>query len=280
MYPTGGASGVEDTKRKYKEALEGASANFWEMAMLEPSYNFEHTTGMFTSLPVWPLESPPVLLASSDQAPLVVVGEAMQRLQQIMPGSKLEFIPNSKWSWHLEGPDVVDEVTEMLATLIPSKVQSKVSTIHVDVHGTKRPVVVIEPTSPAIANVLYIGCPRFIPFSLQQPILEQWAEFEFVKVWALNEDSVKPGLLGEGLEPFMKDLRSVVQALLPELGPKFVLVDSSFGPGTFLAWELRPFITGLLIINVHLFNAPDFEQTDLAQKIRKRMAYLGETREA
>ena len=277
MYPTGGASGVEDTKRKYKEALEGASANFWEMAMLQPSYNFEHTTGMFTSLPVWPLESPPVLLASSDQAPLVVVGEAMQRLQQIMPGSKLEFIPNSKWSWHLEGPDVVDEVTEMLATLIPSKVQSKVSTIHVDVHGTKRPVVVIEPTSPAIANVLYIGCPRFIPFSLQQPILEQWAEFEFVKVWALNEDSVKPGLLGEGLEPFMKDLRSVVQALLPELGPKFVLVDSSFGPGTFLAWELRPFITGFLIINVHLFNAPDFEQTDLAQKIRKRMAYLGET---
>ena len=254
MYPTGGASGVEDTKRKYKEALEGASANFWEMAMLQPSYNFEHTTGMFTSLPVWPLESPPVLLASSDQAPLVVVGEAMQRLQQIMPGSKLEFIPNSK-----------------------SKVQSKVSTIHVDVHGTKRPIVVIEPTSPAIANVLYIGCPRFIPFSLQQPILEQWAEFEFVKVWALNEDSVKPGLLGEGLEPFMKDLRSVVQALLPELGPKFVLVDSSFGPGTFLAWELRPFITGLLIINVHLFNAPDFEQTDLAQKIRKRMAYLGET---
>ena len=107
--------------------------------------------------------------------------------------------------------------------------------------------------------------------------MEEWAQTEFVKIWAVNEDSVKPGLLKEGPEAFMKDLSNLVQALLPELGPKFVLVDRSFGPGTFLAWELRPFLAGLLIINVHLFNAPDFEQTDLAQKIRKRMAYLGET---
>ena len=276
-YPTGGPSGLEETKATYKEALEAASPNFWEMAMLQPSYNFEHITSMFTSLHVWPIESPPVVLAASDQAPLVVVGEAMQRLQQIMPGSKLEFIPNSKWSWHLEGGDVIDEVSAMLTSVLPSKVDSKATTIYVTVNGEKRPVVMIEPATPAIANILYIGCPRFIPFSLQKGILEEWAQTEFVKIWAVNEDSVKPGLLKEGPEAFMKDLSNLVQALLPELGPKFVLVDSSFGPGTFLAWELRPFLAGLLIINVHLFNAPDFEQTDLAQKIRKRMAYLGET---
>eukprot|EP00438_Fugacium_kawagutii_P001579 Skav221821 [mRNA] locus=scaffold885:83026:93233:+ [translate_table: standard] len=277
MYPTGGAEGVEETKQAYRKALENASANFWEMARLQPSHNFEHTTSVFTSLPPWPLESPPVLLAASDQAPLVVVGEAMQRLQQIMPGSKLEFIPSSKWSWHLEGGDVIDEVSSMLTSVLPSRVNSKIATTHVNVNGAKHPVVVIAPEIPAVANVLYIGCPRFIPFELQQPILEEWAQTEFVKIWALNEDSVKPGLLTEGPEAFMKDLSAVVQALLPELGQKFVLVDSSFGLGTFLAWELRPFLSGLLIINVHLFNAPDFEQTDLAQKIRKRMAYLGET---
>ena len=245
MYPTGGASGVEETKAAYKIALEAASHNFWQMAMLQPSYNFEHITSMFTSLPVWPLGSPPVLLAASDQAPLVVVGEAMQRLQQIMPESKLEFIPSSKWSWHLEGEDVIDEVSSMLASVLPSKVDSKVSTTHINVNGEKRPVVVIAPESPSIANILYIGCPRFIPFSMQKPILEEWVQTELVKIWALNEDSLKPGLLKEGPEAFMKDLSSVVQALLPELGPKFVLVDSSFGPGTFLAWELRPFLTGL-----------------------------------
>ena len=77
----GWAVGLEETKATYKEALEAASPNFWEMAMLQPSYNFEHITSMFTSLHVWPIESPPVVLAASDQAPLVVVGEAMQRLQ-------------------------------------------------------------------------------------------------------------------------------------------------------------------------------------------------------
>ena len=41
MYPTGGASGVEETKAAYKIALEAASHNFWQMAMLQPSYNFE-----------------------------------------------------------------------------------------------------------------------------------------------------------------------------------------------------------------------------------------------
>ena len=277
MYPTGGATGVEETKKHYKDALLDASDNFWEMARLQPSYNFEHLTGVFTSLPEWPSKSAPVVLAASDQAPLVVVGEAMQRLHQIMPDSKLEFIPNSKWSWHLEGEGVIDEVTEQLVSILPSRVGTMVNASHVLVAGERRPVVMIQPKIAPIAKILYIGFPRFIPFSLQQRALEHWAATEFVQIWAVTEDSVKPSLLKEGPEAFMNDLRSVVNGLLPLLGEKFVLVDSSFGPGTFLAWELHEKLMGALIINTHLFNAPDFEQTDLAQKIRKRMAFLGET---
>ena len=174
-------------------------------------------------------------------------------------------------------PDLVEQRASNQRKRKQRRFQVKSSTIVLDLGPESRSVRHIAPRFQAVGRILYLGFPRFIPWSLQEPILESWAASEGFEIWALNEDSVKPGLLGEGLEPFMKDLRSVVQALLPELGPKFVLVDSSFGPGTFLAWELRPFITGLLIINVHLFNAPDFEQTDLAQKIRKRMAYLGET---
>ena len=277
MYPTGGAEGVEETKLRYKEALEEASPNFWKMSMLQPSYNFDHLTGVFTSLPEWPSISPPVVLAASDQAPLVVVGEAMQRLQQIMPESKLEFIPNSKWSWHLEGDDVIDAVTERLTSILPSRVETMANTTLVQAGGEQRPVVMIQPKMAPITKLLYIGFPRFIPFSLQQPILEHWAATELVQIWAITEDSVKPGLLKEGPDAFMQDLRNVVHALLPLLGEKFVLVDSSFGPGTFLAWELHSKLTGAMIINTHLFNAPDFEQTELAQKIRKRMAFLGET---
>ena len=102
-YPTGGAEGMEQIKAEYKNALDSASDNFWDLARLQPSWNFAKLTPTFASMQEWPLQSPPVVLAASDQAPLVVVGEAMQRLQQIMPGSRLEFIPSSKWSWHLEG---------------------------------------------------------------------------------------------------------------------------------------------------------------------------------
>ena len=123
--------------------------------------------------------------------------------------------------------------------------QVKNSTIPLDLGPETRQVKHIKPRFQAVGKILYLGFPRFIPWSLQEPILESWAAAEGFEIWALNEDSLKPGLLKEGPEAFMKDLSSVVQALLPELGPKFVLVDSSFGPGTFLAWELRPFLTGL-----------------------------------
>ena len=45
----------------------------------------------------------------------------------------------------------------------------------------------------------YVGIPRFIPWALQQPILEEWAATEFVKIWGISEDSVKPGLMNLGL---------------------------------------------------------------------------------
>ncbi|CAJ1454863.1 unnamed protein product [Effrenium voratum] len=291
MYPTGGAEGVEETKEMYWLAMEEASANFWEMAGLQPSWNFEHLTGMFTELPEWPRDSPPVVLAASDQAPLVVVGEAMQRLQQIMPGSKLEFIPSSKWSWHLEGTDVVEEVTSLLARVAPARVKVTVSHANARVGSETRKVVVIEPNIAPVKHVLYVGIPRFIPWALQQPILEEWAATEFVKIWGISEDSVKPGLMNlgltgcmdfpvaqwnEGQDAFLEDLKCLAEELLPQLGSNFVLVDSSFGPGSALAWHLRPYLSGALIINAHLFKAPDFDSTELAQKIRKRMAFLGE----
>ena len=130
---------------------------------------------------------------------------------------------------------------------------------------------------PPVGRLLYIGLPRFIPWSLQEPILKDWAAAEGYEIWAVNEDSVKPSLLKHGPEAFMEDLKAVVTAVVPYLQGDFVLVDSSFGPGTFLAWELRSMLKGVLIINAHLFNAPDFEKTEMADKIRRRTAYLGET---
>ena len=277
-YPTGGPEGMEEIKSSYKDALDAASDNFWELARLQPSWNFAKLTPTFTSLPEWPLQSPPVILAASDQAPLVVVGEAMQRLQQIMAGSQLEFIPSSKWSWHLEGADVVDEVALMLESVLPSHLPVTTDEVEIKVGSEHRQVRVIQSNFPPVAQVLYIGLPRFIPWSLQRPVLEAWAGKEFVKIWAINEDTVKPELLqSDDPRVFQDDLLAVVQALLPQLGDRFVLVDSSFGPGTFLAWELRRLLLGVLIINVHLFKAPNFDETELAQKIKKRMAFLGET---
>ena len=95
-------------------------------------------------------------------------------------------------------------------------------------------------------------------------------------VWPCVSPEVKPSLMKEAKDAFVEDLKCVVQELLPQLGPSFVLVDSSFGPGSALAWHLRPYLSGALIINAHLFKAPDFDSTELAQKIRKRMAFLGE----
>ena len=277
-FPTGGAEGMQEIRDSYKAALEKASDNFWDLARLQPSWNFAKLTPTFTSMPEWPLQSPPVVLASSDQAPLVVVGEAMQRLQQIMPGSRLEFIQSSKWSWHLEGEDVVNEVAALLDSILPSQVKTTCTEVDIRVGSEDRQVCIIQPNLTPVANILYIGLPRFLPWSLQLPVLESWASKEFVKIWAINEDTVKPELLeGEDPRMFQDDLLAVVHSLLPQLGEGFVLVDSSFGPGTFLAWDLRPFLVGALIVNVHLFKAPDFDETELAQKIKKRMAFLGET---
>ena len=278
-HPTGGAEGMEEIKQNYKTALDTASDNFWDLARLQPSWNFAKLTPTFASMPQWPLEdSPPVVLASSDQAPLVVVGEAMQRLQQILPGSHLEFIPSSKWSWHLEGDNVTDAVASMMEPMLPSAADTLSMEIDVTVSGTERQVCIIQPEITPLAHVLYIGLPRFIPWSLQRPVLESWASKEFVKIFAINEDTVKPELLqDDNPQVFQDDLLAIVHALLPQLGDRFVLVDSSFGPGTFLTWRLRQHLQGALIINVHLFKAPDFDETELAQKIKKRMAFLGET---
>ncbi|CAE7942244.1 Clcn3, partial [Symbiodinium sp. KB8] len=101
-YPTGGAEGMEQIKAGYQKALDNASDNFWDLARLQPSWNFAKLTPIFSSMQEWPLQSPPVVLAASDQAPLVVVGEAMQRLQQIMPG---------------EG--VATVISELLSSLLP-----------------------------------------------------------------------------------------------------------------------------------------------------------------
>ncbi|CAJ1349014.1 unnamed protein product, partial [Effrenium voratum] len=81
-------------------------------------------------------------------------GEAMQRLQQIMPGSKLEFIPSSKWSWHLEGTDVVEEVTSLLARVAPARVKVTVSHANARVGSETRKVVVIEPNIAPVKHVL------------------------------------------------------------------------------------------------------------------------------
>ena len=40
---------------------------------------------------------------------------------------------------------MIDEVSAMLTSVLPSKVDSKATTIYVTVNGEKRPVVMIEP---------------------------------------------------------------------------------------------------------------------------------------
>ena len=125
MYPTGGADGVEATKKAYAEALSSASEKFWKLSALQPSWNFDHLTTILSSQEEWHMDSPPVVLACSDQAPLVVVSESTQRLHHLLPGSKLEFIPSSKWSWQLEGDAVLASVTELLDTLLPRRLSDK-----------------------------------------------------------------------------------------------------------------------------------------------------------
>jgi len=42
-----------------------------------------------------------------------------------MPGSRLEFIPSSKWSWHLEGEAVLEAMTEFFTSILPSQVADR-----------------------------------------------------------------------------------------------------------------------------------------------------------
>jgi len=275
MFPSGGADGVAETKRRFVEALEEASENFWRLSALQPSWNFENLTKIFTTLEEWPLESPPVVLACSDQAPLVVVSESMQRLNQIMAGSKLEFISSSKWSWPLEGQDVLDEITCLLRPLVPlPELQCQV--INVFACEDQRPIHVIGPDGPAVANILYLGLPRFIPFELQLPALKMWAQRLRVKIWCIMEDSISSSCLEGNPKDLQDELISLTNTLLPELGEGFLLVDSTFGSGVPLAWHYRSKLSGALILNCHLFMAPDFATTEAGGRIRKRMATLGE----
>ncbi|CAE7254233.1 warA, partial [Symbiodinium pilosum] len=223
-------------------------------------------------------DSLPVVLACSDQAPLVVVSESMQRLHHLMAGSRLEFISSSKWSWHLEGEDIWDEVAVMLQTLLPIGVPVQSSPKHIFALEEQRQVYVIEPESSPSAQVLYLGLPRFIPFALQLPALEHWARVLRVKIWAITEDSIdaerfRPGVSHSEIQ---EELVGLVTALLPSLGDKFLLVDSTWGAGTFLAWRFRERLAGVMVLNVHLFMAPDFDGTEPAKKIKNRMAKLGE----
>ena len=68
--------------------------------------------------------------------------------------------------------------------------------IDVDLGDETRPVRLIRPMWKPVATLLYIGIPRFIPWSLQEPVLESWASAEGFKVLAINEDSVKPRVAG------------------------------------------------------------------------------------
>lgn len=277
MFPNSGAEGIAETKRSFQQALEGASENFWRLSALQPSWNFENLTKIFTGLEEWPLGSPPVVLACSDQAPLVVVSESMQRLNQIMAGSKLEFISSSKWSWPLEGQEVLDQIACFVQTLVPLP-ELRCEVTNVLACEDQRPIHVIAPESgPATANILYLGLPRFIPFELQLPALKTWVKRLRVKIWAIMEDSISSACLETGdPKDLLHELTSLTNALLPELGGNFLLVDSTFGSGVPLAWQYRSMLSGVMILNCHLFMAPDFASTESGGKIQKRMATLGE----
>lgn len=129
MYPSGGAEGVEAMKKRYKEATSRASENLWKISALQPSWNFQHITQIISSLEEWPRDDlKPVVLACSDQAPGVVVTESMQRLNHLMAGSELKFISSSKWSWPLEGEEVIADVTVFLDALLPQQISSEEET--------------------------------------------------------------------------------------------------------------------------------------------------------
>lgn len=69
-----------------------------------------------------------MVLACSDQAPGVVVTESMQRLNHLMAGSELKFISSSKWSWPLEGEEVIADVTVFLDALLPQRISEEETT--------------------------------------------------------------------------------------------------------------------------------------------------------
>ena len=159
MYPTGGADGMEATKKAYAEALSSASEKFWKLSALQPSWNFDHLTTILSSQEEWHMDSPPVVLACSDQAPLVVVSESTQRLHHLLPGSRLEFIPSSKWSWQLEGEDIWDETVMLLKEVLPTGVEVHSGPVHIFACEERRQVHVIGPLSHRGSNLYrFVGC--------------------------------------------------------------------------------------------------------------------------
>lgn len=218
-------------------------------------------------------------LLSMNQACLKVVQRIETWASTSLSGAPYE--PAMEWLCQKKDqfPELQRSNNKQQVTVVPSRRTTDIDcfTLNINIKGRLRPIQIVEPKTHPVAHVLYLGFPRFIPWSLQTPILEKWSRDMGIKIWAINEDSVDASLMEHEKSPnlFIEDLQLLVQTLLPGMGGQFYLVDSSFGPGTAIAWLFRSKLQGALILNAHLFMAPNFETSELAEQIRTRMTYLG-----
>ena len=60
----------------------------------------------------------------------------------------------------------------------------------------------------------------FIPWSLQEPAVESWAAAEGFEIWAVNEDSVKPGTVEGGTRSLHERPQQLGTGLVAGAGPK------------------------------------------------------------
>lgn len=131
------------SEKKYRKALLGAFSKFWHLACVQLMWNFNRLSNVLRAQEPW-REGPPVILLCSNRAPAMVLMGPMHRLSELLPGSRMEFLGRSKWSWHLEGRHVHQQVLGYLSQLVqfcasslvhqPIKENDVITTIYAQAH--------------------------------------------------------------------------------------------------------------------------------------------------
>merc|ERR1711879_1067904 len=107
---------------EFKDALAAEPPGFWHHCAFVAESGRQAVTETMQALS--PLYPPlPVALACGDNAPAAGIQDSCHRLQLLLPGSKVQYIPCSKGSWQLEGPDCLQVLLDMMGELLSQVAQ-------------------------------------------------------------------------------------------------------------------------------------------------------------